>query len=192
MMHYPLWIVNIYTQFHGISFGNHHRLNSVCCVIIIRPPEVSVLISQFNCSTWSLKLCLVQTYSNTNMNTTTNSCMSQKQPKLFDQLFGKILIESCSLQVGINNAPEPASHFPFCFHPQAPATAQTFQKWLWVMADPLCSPWNKPLSCPIIRLNRIQFSWQGYSDICLHQDLWLWKTSHKIQRLMDRFSISSL
>lgn len=104
-----------------------------------------------------------------NMNTMTNRCMSQKSTRRLDQLFGKILTEISSLRVWINNACDPASHFLFYFHPRAPATAQTFQIWLWVMADTPCSPWNEPLSHLITRLNRIQFDWQCYSDICLHR-----------------------
>lgn len=50
---------------------------------------------------------------------------------MFDHLFGKVLIESCSLWVEIYVITHLIlHHILFCFHLQAPATAQSFQQWM--------------------------------------------------------------
>lgn len=53
-------------------------------------------------ASWSRVLC-------SNRGTMTNSCMSQKSTRRFDRLFGKVLLESSSLCVWINNAYDPFS-----------------------------------------------------------------------------------
>lgn len=128
MVNYPLWTMNIYTQLH--SCGEHHKLDpskgkasSLSNSFLIKinmlfhyhssPQKYLGLISKFNSSTRSLRL-FVQTYSKYKHEYKTNSGMSQKEPRLFVQLFGNILIKSHSLWVGINSAPDPLS---FMFPP---------------------------------------------------------------------------
>lgn len=59
----------------------------------------------------------------------------------------------------------------------------------------LCSPWNKPLSCPITCLNRIQFSWRGLFWHFVYTKKFDYEKPHTHYTETDRwtaFSISSL
>lgn len=84
---------------------------------------------------------------------------------------------------GLYNTPDPASQtfFSVSIRTYAPATAETFQAW---QTD--CGT-NR---CPVQSL--FESHPAQLTGLLFTPPSWLWKTTPEIQRLMGRFSISSL